>query len=553
LAGDEGSRVASVDRLAGEPVGRATWLFHALALVIVAASLLVNAWVATDVFDRLPHVEDEQAILFDARAIAGGALVPPLPELHHFFLQPFVLVEEDYWYGIYPPGFPLALSLGVLAGHPWIVNPIVAALSVGLIYLAGLRLYRSPQVGLLAAAMLALSPFTMLQAGSHMAHVTALFWITAFTLLFDWTRRRGAWWLAALAGLAIGMAFLIRPLSALAVVVPFVVWVLIDLIRTPRAALRVYPAMAAAGSLGGLAYIWYNLRTTGDPFLTGQEAMWDFNRVGFGDGIGPGGYHGFEGGVLVTRVNLEHLSHWLYGWPDQLSFYAVGLGIAVMLASFLWRVIGLKNGDTPPAPIDPGDQRRSGLRPVSPEAWDLALFTLGAAIILAHAAYWTTGFMYGPRFFFEAMGALVLLSARGLLGLRWLVVEGIRLLVPRLPGLRPVVTLLGLAFLAFLFYQAHTDFTPAWLDEYRGWYDIDRAGLERVEAAGLENAVVIVLGQHWTDFAPYLAQNSPFLTDDVLYARGLGEGANRMLLDRFPGRSIYQFDGETLAPWEPAE
>jgi hypothetical protein len=151
------------------------------------------------------------------------------------------------------------------------------------------------------------------------------------------------------------------------------------------------------------------------------------------------------------------------------------------------------------------------------------------------------------------MGALVLLSARGLLGLRWLIVEGIRLGAPRLPALRPVVTLLGLAALAFLFYQAHTDFTPVWLDEYRGWYDIDRAGLERVEAAGLENAVVIVYGEHWTDFAPYLSQNSPFLTDDVLYARDLGEAVNRMLLDRFPGRSFYQFDGETLTSWEPDE
>ena len=57
-------------RAAGAISGRCDLLALALCLVALAAS----AWVATVVFDRLPHVEDDVAFLFQARTIASVAM-----------------------------------------------------------------------------------------------------------------------------------------------------------------------------------------------------------------------------------------------------------------------------------------------------------------------------------------------------------------------------------------------------------------------------------------------------------------------------------------------
>jgi hypothetical protein len=39
-------------------------------------------------------------------------------------------MRDERWFGKYPPGFPAVLALGVLAGAPWLVNPVAAALAV---------------------------------------------------------------------------------------------------------------------------------------------------------------------------------------------------------------------------------------------------------------------------------------------------------------------------------------------------------------------------------------------------------------------------------------
>src|SRR5690606_10490635 len=90
-----------------------------LALGIALWALLMAAWVSTAVFDRLPHVEDEVAFLFQARTFAAGHVVAPAPPEPSSFSIPFVIVRDGMWFGKYPPGYPLVLALGVLIGQPW--------------------------------------------------------------------------------------------------------------------------------------------------------------------------------------------------------------------------------------------------------------------------------------------------------------------------------------------------------------------------------------------------------------------------------------------------
>src|SRR4029079_14483407 len=77
--------------------------------------------------------------------------------------------------------------------------------------------------------------------------------------------------------------------------------------------------------------------------------------------------------------------------------------------------------------------REQSRRPrMVPEVWDLLLAAVVVSLIGVHLAYWTPGLMYGPRYYFEAIGAMVLLSSRGILELAaWLAIP-LRAHLPRL-------------------------------------------------------------------------------------------------------------------------
>ena len=120
---------------------------------VVAAS-----WVASDVLERIPHVQDSVSYLFQAETMALGRLSVPMPAVPEAFEHEFILMRDGAWYGKYPPGHPVFLALGVLAGFPWMVSPIAAGLTLVLLYFLGRKLFGSG-TALLATLLLLISPF----------------------------------------------------------------------------------------------------------------------------------------------------------------------------------------------------------------------------------------------------------------------------------------------------------------------------------------------------------------------------------------------------------
>jgi hypothetical protein len=190
-----------------------------LAFFAAESSIVLNRVV----FEALPHTEDEVAFLFQAMTYARGHLLAPAPPLPAAFFIPFVIVRDGMWFGKYPPGYPLVLSLGVLVGYPPLVNALAAAACILLIVAIGRRWYDATTAWL-AGLLLLVSPFFLLQAASLMAHTVCL----ALTLLFTWSflatvdRPRAR---AAMPGMvALALLVLARPLTALGVLLPFVLW-----------------------------------------------------------------------------------------------------------------------------------------------------------------------------------------------------------------------------------------------------------------------------------------------------------------------------------------
>jgi 4-amino-4-deoxy-L-arabinose transferase-like glycosyltransferase len=445
--------------------------------------------------------------LFQAKVFALGQAYVPAPSEPQCFNAPFVLDYAGKRFGKYPPGWPALLALGVIMGQPWWVNAACTALSLALTFRLGTET-NSRAVGLLAAALAVTSPFLLLLSGSMMAHPACL----TFTTAFFWCFRRSlarevAFWKntwAALAGVMLGNVFAIRPYTASAVLIAtglLAAW------RLLRQRAWQNPLWLLAGFvLPALSVPAFNALVTGNAFLSLYELAWPFDRLGFGPGHGvlPSGHTVWAGlGMMVTA--LAQLSGQLHGWP--------GLSLVFVIALF-W------------------------LKPK--HFWNRFLGGVTLAIMLAYVFYWTAGSIWGPRYYSEATSALLILSA-----------AGITQMFQRIGRHRPrrqkalLLALLALVGGNLLIYL------PWQLESYRNLYGITGSSSATLQAAALDNALVIVQDKNqWQAYAVPFSLNSPLLNGKVVYARDCGSSL-ASLQASFPARKVYTFDGLTVQPYTP--
>lgn len=353
--------------------------------------LVVSSALSLGCFQGFPHVQDSLAQQFQARIFAAGLASAPVPTHGEFFLDEFLVQDSGRWYAQYPPGQALLLALGVRAGIPWLINPLLGALTGVFLYLAALRAY-GRRTALVSLALYCASPFVWFMSAERMNHVGTLFWISLalWSLAPALSRRpRGLRPLRLLlAGVALGFAVSTRPLCGAAAAVallPFALWP--SKLR-PAEAGKAGKAVVLTGFgivLGALPLFLFNVATTGSPLRSGYEVQWGSSGWGFGASQwGPP--HTPAAGLLHVWNNWDGLARYLFEWPLP--------SLIPLLGFFVVR-------------------RRTRM--------DSALLTLAAAVSLAYLPYFFQDLCLGPRFLYAAMPAFVLLSARGLmaLGLVW--------------------------------------------------------------------------------------------------------------------------------------
>jgi 4-amino-4-deoxy-L-arabinose transferase-like glycosyltransferase len=478
---------------------RATgWIL--LICVLGAASTAAFSYFA---FERLPHLEDEVAYLFQAKTVALGRLTVPSPEPQGAFWTPFVLDHQGQRFGKYPPGWPAVLSLGVLARGAWLVNPILSALVLYVVYRLGQALY-DEWTGIFAAALGLLSPLFLVLGASYLSHMATLAWLLLFSLWFVWTVQGRSGWFAVLAGLALGMAFLTRSLTAVAYAAPFAVYALVQVIARRQEHWPRYFLVALSGGAVALLLPAYQWAVTGDLWLNPYVLWWPYDRIGFGEGIGamPGG-HSISYAWINLKQDLSRSATDLLGWP-VLSWIPLLLGLL--------------------------------LRPRQRRDW--ALLAPFLCLVIAYIFYWigSPERLWGPRYYFEGFGGLWLLSAVGLRKL-WDWARG------QQQWVRPVLV----GALVIMIVANLTINLPFRVREAHGFYGISRAQLAPIEEADLHNALVIVYAARWLEYGAMLGQMSPTLNDEVVYARGDG-AVEADIIASFPGRTVYRLTAGQLSP-----
>ncbi len=469
----------------------------ALALLTVAGSRAV----ADKVFEGIPHLEDEFAYLWQAQVMADGAISlasPPEPES---FLVPFVVDFEGRRFGKYTPGWPAALAWGARLRDPYWVNPVLAGLVVWLTFRLASR-WSGPWAGVVAALLTGASPMVLMLAGSLMPHMLTAFLTLAFCLawmdLYVETVPGGPWasrLRVGVAGLSLGLLVLTRPLTAVAVILPFAGHAGFLLVRRRRQASRLAAVAVIAILVASILPAW-QWALTGDPAQNLYALWWPYDRVGFGEGIGvlPEG-HSLHQAWINTRLSLAAFQHDLFGWP---------------FVSWIF------------LPIGAWSLRRR------PEAWiGLGIFV---SLVGVYLAYWVSSWLLGPRYYVESVPMLASLSAAGIF---WL-------------AGRTVLRRTAMAGLAgLLLASTLTIYLPVRLGGLRGLYRIDRTSLEAFAAVAPTRALVIVeRNPYWHGYGNILTLTSPFAETELRIALERGPAVEARLRAEYPDLEFYRYDPE---------
>ena len=476
-------------------------------LLLCLATFIMATAVAWGVFEAVPHLEDEQANLFQAKVFAIGQVTVAAPPVPGSFFIPFVVNLNGRLFGKYTPGYPLALALGALIGQPWLVNALAAALGVLGAYLLGRDLF-DPDTGLLAAALGAISPMFVLLSGTLLAHPTALAALVWFAWAFVRARRpqeRHRYTFAMLAGGLMGWAAITRPWTAAAVGAPFILLALYDVVRSLGRALPRYLGMAVVFGLFLAILPLFNYVATGSPTTNTYQLWWPYDTIGFGPqiGRGPDG-HTWDKAMLNFRLDFPLLGETLFGWPTvwgaALSWLPIALGL-------MWP-------------------------PLSKREWGLAI--LPAALIAAHWLYWARGeSLYGPRYYSEALPFLWIIGARGLIkfgSLTW----------PR--------RAIAIALPVLIGYSIFFTILPRF-DKGRGFNNMTRHDIDVITAAGIHHAVIFVHADYWTDYGSLAWANPPNPGNgDLIFAQDFGPLVNAEVLKAYPDRKVYYYDRRQPIP-----
>ncbi|MEO8611109.1 MAG: glycosyltransferase family 39 protein [Chloroflexota bacterium] len=323
-----------------------------IMLALILFSMGMSAFISQQTFERLPHLEDEVAYLWEAKLLARGQAVMDVPTPRRAFWQPFVVDLGNNRFGKYTLGWPLMLTPGVLIGQPWLVNALLSGISVFLVYRLGMEIF-DPDVAVIAAALTAFSPMALLLNGTLMGHTAALFTTLLFMFAY-WRMEQGQHRLrwAVIAGISLGFCVINRPLEGLALSASFIAWSGLRLVQaviqrksapetlpeTPvlpegDATPTIPPAsdisstiwlrlrqsfvplitLAIVTGVILLAIPVYNYAASGDATKNLYTLVWSYDQVGFGEGYGRHG-HTLEKGLRQTRWDLSLTAADIFGW-----------------------------------------------------------------------------------------------------------------------------------------------------------------------------------------------------------------------------------------------
>lgn len=360
------------------------------AIALAIAFLAVALYQLRIAADGCWWSPDEAVYLFQGKVFASGMVTAPVPPEPGAFRIPMVLDHEGKRFGKYYPGYPLLLAIGEKIGAPWLLNPLLGALTILGTFLLGRALW-SPLAGALAALLLACSPLQRAMSTTYLSHVPCGFLVLASVLSLYRSRAGERWVWGLVSGFLYGWAVAARPYSASLLLFPVVILLLAMLRSHPGRAFR----LALAFGLGVLPWLavvlLWNRHLTGDALTSAYELYNPADRLGF---------HpiprvpGFPTDTYSPAVAWQTTLRQLRSLGETFLPLPFSGLVLFGLPLLFWRSLGVR-----------------------------ALGLWGAAIALVAGHFFYPGsvslssVLLGPRYYSEALPAMVLLVAAPLAGI----------------------------------------------------------------------------------------------------------------------------------------
>ncbi len=538
--------------------------------VIAALAAGVVFVVAHDLFPYHSINHDEGVYLQQAAMLLEGKLwlEPPVPGA----VRPwFFVAENGRLYPKYGPVTALVFAPGVALGVPRLVLAVVAALSVVCIGFLG-RAAFDDRVGLVAAAVLLTAPLFVLNSATFLSYAPTTALNLGFALAYVRTLRRRSRRYAALAGTAVGLAFLSRPYTALLFALPFVVHALVRLTaawhrhrrrtdanpddrRPPWGVTRRLGIVAAIGiAFVGVTFA-YNWVLTGDPLVFPYQAFAPEDGVGFGHREILDHERDYTVGVAIganARVLWQLVTRWgPLGWFGS-SLAVVGL-LAAVGSAVRRRLVSRSRG-----PQNARD-RADASGPLSDTTLQALLAALFVTVSLGNVAFWgnlnvlaavedpTDGLVafLGPFYHFDLLAPLSVFAAAGVVALA----DRLRAALERVgapfdrTGPRQAVlaallvgSLVGGAVVGASAFDEPVERNAEYRDDLATVY-------EPFDGQAFENALVLVP----TPYGPWLnhpfqwLRNNPSFDGDAVYVMDRGPAGDAASLAAFPDRRPYRY------------
>ncbi len=330
------------------PIG--VWPLLGCILIVGTA---LGVWWHLQFEGHFARIIDENLYVLQSRLFGQpGFGLPIAPGEEKFFNLRQAAITGGRLRTQYPPGWPLVLAgFHAIGLREWssVIGQQLAVLST---FLVGRYVY-SARAGLIAAALLATSPWAVQLSGTYFAHsVTAACVVTAAWLTLRGERaqrvERMLGWIAA--GTLLGFAIAIRPLTGAALASSVFLWLAI------RGEVGLKPLVMAAGAMfvGAVPVLTmlagFNALTTGSPLSFGYTAInGQLHALGFGvrgmidyDVLGQAHAIGKPFGLTIA---LQHASERAWELCDEvlIPFLAVPLIWVAARSGFRtrWGVIAI--------------------------------------------------------------------------------------------------------------------------------------------------------------------------------------------------------------------
>lgn len=475
------------------------------ALTLAAAVTIVAAFLCIYSYERHPHVPDEVAYLMQARFFAAGSLTLPAPPVPGGFETYLMSTVGDNWFAVPPPGWPLILAIGTLVGLPWLVNPMLAGINVLLAYVLLRDLYPK-LVARSSVFLLVLSPWYLFLGMSFMTHMVSLTCALGAAVGIIWSRRDGRALWAGLAGSAVGLLSMVRPLEAVAIGGLMGLWTIgVGGKRLKTSAILAF--ILGTLIVGGIG-LGYNAALTADPLKFPINVYTDnvfgknSNAYGFGADRGMGWEqdpypgHGPIDALVNSNLNTSALNTELFGWSVG-SFLLVAFGVCL------------------------GRLSRS----------DYLMLAVIAAIYVLHFFYYFSGGPdFGARYWFLMIVPLVVFTVKGINNLAELLDKQFESNGTKVYA--AVMALCLMSIVTFIPWRA--------IDKYRNFRGMRPDIRYLAETYKFDRSLVLIRGNKHPDYDSAMIYNPlDFNANAAVYAWDRDPDTRKQLLNAFSDRPVW--------------